>query len=129
MGLLTNIVLEKHGVSHVTSEAELADLCPQVKELHLASNSLSQWHDVSCLAPCSPFTSNFYVVELLYVHLQLLTALLKLTFLDLSQNCLLSMTFISSPPSSLSTSLHALVLSSTSISWPAVQTCLMACPG
>ena len=47
MEQLTNIVLEKQGVSHVTSGAELADLCPLVKELHLASNSLSHWQDVS----------------------------------------------------------------------------------
>ena len=39
-------MLEKQGVSHVTSGAEL---CPKVKELHLASNCLSQWHDVSRL--------------------------------------------------------------------------------
>ena len=43
---LTNIVLEGHGVSHVTSGVELADLCPQLRELHLARNSLSDWQKV-----------------------------------------------------------------------------------
>jgi hypothetical protein len=99
-------VLEKQGVSHVTSGAELTELCPKVKELHLASNCLSQWHDMS----------------------KVLTALLHLTFLDLSHNSIRSVTFPSSPSSSLSSSLHVLVLNSTFISWSAVQTCLIACP-
>ena len=47
MERLTNIVVERHGVTHVASERELADLCPQVKALHLANNCLSHWQDVS----------------------------------------------------------------------------------
>ena len=44
---MVSIVLDRRGVSHVRSGAELADLCPRVRELHLGHNRISQWTDVS----------------------------------------------------------------------------------
>ena len=49
----TSIVLEGCGVCHVTDGAELTDLCPQLKELYLASNNLSQWTDVRIPSHCN----------------------------------------------------------------------------
>ena len=61
MDQLTNIVLEGHGVSHVTSGVELAGLCPQLRELHLARSSLSDWQEVG-LRSQRTHTYSVYIV-------------------------------------------------------------------
>ena len=80
---LTNIVLEGHGVSHVTSGVELADLCPQLRELHLARNSLSDWQEVGLR---SQRTHTY--IQCVHCLLLLLLLLLHYVCVELSLICI-----------------------------------------
>ncbi len=42
----TSIVLDCKGVCQVADVKDLSELCPRVEEIHLVSNSITQWKDV-----------------------------------------------------------------------------------
>ena len=73
---LTNIVLEGHGVSHVTSRVELADLCPQLRELHLARNFLSDWQEVGIRSHTHTHTHTHTHIQCVHCLLLLLLGLI-----------------------------------------------------
>lgn len=106
----TTLVLESHGISTSGDQDELECLCPKVREMHLSSNTISDWSEIS----------------------NILCRLKSVTFLDLTYNPLCSSTFAPanplSPAPSLPSALSTLVLNHVSLTLTAVQTCLDALP-
>lgn len=105
----SSIVLDHSGVTEVASEEELGQLCPQAQELHLCANSISQCKDM----------------------LAILSALPRLSLLDLTKNPLDCASFSLPPPLqgiSMHPRLQTLVLNGTSVTWSAIHLCLEKLP-